>query len=310
MVADGALDAWVDGEDFGGHDAAGGVGSGEETLGDDAEESAGELGDDLGLLLGREDVDDAVEGSGGAAGVEGGDDEVAGFCGGEGGGDAVLVAHFGDDEDVDVLAEGGAESGGEGVGVGADLALFDEAELVFEGVFDRVFDRDDHGRAGFKDAAGHGREGGGFAAAGHAGDEDEALAGGAEVCDGGGVAEFVEFRGRVWDVAEGGFDVAACEVGIAAEATDVFDGEGEVEFPVFFEFGALGVCEDGHDEFADAFAVEVDVFEGGEAAVDASGGRGVRGEVEVGAAGFARGGEVVEDVAGHGIVSVGEGLGK
>ncbi len=56
--------------------------------------------------------------------------------------DRLQVAHFADEDDVGVLAQGGAQRVGEGVRVGVQLALVDHALLVPVQVLDRVLDRD------------------------------------------------------------------------------------------------------------------------------------------------------------------------
>ena len=88
---------------------------------------AGELHADLFLLIGGERVDDAVDRAGGAGGVQRAEHQVAGFGGGDGGGDRRQVAHFADEHDVGVLAQGAAEGFGEARHVHADLALHDDA---------------------------------------------------------------------------------------------------------------------------------------------------------------------------------------
>ena len=92
---------------------------------DDGLERAGELHPDLGLLLGGEDVDDAVERLGGVVGVQRGEDEVTGLGDGEREPDGLEVAHLADEEDVGVLAQDAAAARRGSGGVGADLALVD-----------------------------------------------------------------------------------------------------------------------------------------------------------------------------------------
>ena len=53
------------------------------------------------------------------------------------------VAHFTDEDDVGVLAEGGAQGLGEARRVLADLALADHALLVLVHELDRILDGDD-----------------------------------------------------------------------------------------------------------------------------------------------------------------------
>ena len=105
-----------------------------------------ELGDlhaHLLLLLGREDVDDAVDRRRRALRVQRAEDEVAGLGRGERGRDRLEVAHLADEDHVRVLAERGAQRLGEARRVGADLALVDDAALVAVHELDRILDRED-----------------------------------------------------------------------------------------------------------------------------------------------------------------------
>ena len=126
-----------------GDDAAHAVGGRQQLLGDDPLQGDRELGAHLALLLGREDVDDAVDRLRGRLGVQGGEDEVAGLGRGQRGGDRLQVAHLADQDHVGVLSQGGAQAEGEVRGVGADLALVDDRALVLVQELDRVLDRED-----------------------------------------------------------------------------------------------------------------------------------------------------------------------
>ena len=123
--------------------AAGAVDAGDELLGEDAAQGFGDHDADLVALVGGEDVEHAVEGARGVAGVEGAEHQVAGFRGGEGELDGFQVAHFTDHDDVGVFAQGAAQGFGEGFGVGVDLALVDVAAFGFEDVFDGVLEGED-----------------------------------------------------------------------------------------------------------------------------------------------------------------------
>ena len=79
----------------------------------------------------------------GVVGVQRREDEVARLGHGEGDLDRVDVAHLADEQDVGVLAEGGAKCAVERGAVEADLALADRGRLVVVDVLDRVFDRED-----------------------------------------------------------------------------------------------------------------------------------------------------------------------
>ena len=109
----------------------------------DALEHEGQLGPDLLLLVGREDVDDTVDRLRGRVGVQRGQGQVAGLGDGEAGRDGLQVAQFADQDHVGVLAEGILERVGEALGVGPDFALVDDAGLVPVDELDRVFHRDD-----------------------------------------------------------------------------------------------------------------------------------------------------------------------
>ena len=56
---------------------------------------------------------------------------------------------------------------------------------------------------------------------------------------GGAMAEITQLGDRVRDVAKGGFDATKDVAGIATEAPEVFDLDGKVQLPLFFEFGPL-----------------------------------------------------------------------
>lgn len=271
----------VHAEDFGGEDATLSIDGGEESLGDDCFEDVAELGDDLLLLVGREDIDETVDALRGIDGVEGGEDEVSGFGGGEGDLDAFQIAEFADHDDVGVLAKGLAEGAVEALRVAADLALFDDAGEVGKDEFDGVLDGDDDAGAGFPDAADHGGEGGGLTGAGDAGDEDEAAAEAAEIFDDGQVSEFGEDGDIRGDVPEGGLHVGAGEVDVSAEATDAGDFYCVVQLPLLFEASALGFREGAHDEVFAGVGAEGEVFERDDGSVDAGGRWSRGGEVEV-----------------------------
>ena len=119
------------------------VGGGQQLLGHDALERDRQLHAHLLLLVGREDVDDAVDGLRRVLGVQGGEHEVAGLGRGQRGRDRLEVAHLADEDHVGVLAQGGLEAEREALRVGAELALVDDAALVLVQELDRVLDRQD-----------------------------------------------------------------------------------------------------------------------------------------------------------------------
>src|SRR5690606_35509135 len=66
----------------------------------------GKLNADLFLLMGRENVNDAINGLGNVHGMEGAEYKVTAFCRGDGDADGFEVAHFADHDHVGVLPEG------------------------------------------------------------------------------------------------------------------------------------------------------------------------------------------------------------
>jgi hypothetical protein len=100
---------------------------GQQRLRDDALEHERELGADLRLLVAREDVDDAVDRLGRRVGVQRGEREVTRLGDGEAGVDRLQVAHLAHEDHVGILAQRVLEGVREGLGVGPDLALVDDA---------------------------------------------------------------------------------------------------------------------------------------------------------------------------------------
>lgn len=231
-------------EDFHGEGAAFAVGGGEKLLGDDSSEGFGDHDADLVALVEGEDVEDAVEGAGGVAGVEGPEDEVPGFGGGDGELDRFEVPHFSHDDDVGVFAEGGAEGAGEGLGMEADFAVSDVAALGGVHEFDGVFEGEDVVVAVFIDMVNHGGHGGGFSGADGAGDEDEAVLVAAK--------GFEDLLGELEVVhgADGGVDDAEDEGEAEALADD-----GGTEAAVLVLIGVVGVSF-GTEGFFAAFVEE------------------------------------------------------
>ena len=81
-LADAVADAVAGRQDFRGEHAAMAVGAGDEALADDAFQRAGELGDDLRLLVGGKDIHEAVDGLRRVGRMQRGEHQVAGLGGG------------------------------------------------------------------------------------------------------------------------------------------------------------------------------------------------------------------------------------
>ena len=200
----------------------------DQALGDHGAEHHGQLGADLVLLVGREGVDHTVDGLGGTQRMQGGQQQVAGFCRGDGGGDRLDIAHFTEHDHVRRLAQGRAQGAGEGGGVAGNFPLADQALLVGMQVFDRVLDGDDMAAAGPVDLVYQAGQGRTFTVAGGTGDQDHTAAEIRQLHD--HVRDIAVFRVRnaEGDHTAGHGQGAALPVGVAAETGQVADREGEV----------------------------------------------------------------------------------
>ncbi|MFM1944769.1 MAG: hypothetical protein RI897_3751 [Verrucomicrobiota bacterium] len=285
--ADEVGDGGGEDQDFHCGDAAFFVDAFEEVLSDDAFEGFGESGADFILLVGWEDVDDTVDGFGGALGMECAEDEVTGTGGGEGEFDGFEVTHFADEDDIRVFAEGAAEGGGEGAGMDSDFAVVDEAAFAFVDEFDGVFDGEDMFAPVAVGVVHHGGEGGGFTAAGGAGDEDEpAVEHGEFFKDGGewGV-EFFEVLEREHlggDLAEDGGAAPFLVEEIGTEPGDTGDFVAEVDVTGFLVDFDLIIGGDLIEHRLEFVIVEGGIIYPVQFSVDAEHGRVSGREMEVG----------------------------
>src|ERR1019366_10165289 len=87
VFADEVLNAGCHVHEFVTCDHAVGIDARAQALAEHGQHVTGKLHADLFLLIGGESVDDAVDGGGGAVGVQGGENQVSGFGGGDGGAD-------------------------------------------------------------------------------------------------------------------------------------------------------------------------------------------------------------------------------
>ena len=99
-VDDHVVDTPGHGQDLSDGDATDAVGAGDEPLGDDPLQRAGEHRPHLLVLARREEVEDPVDRLGRVEGVDRGQDEVSGLGRRERGADRDLVAHLADQDDV------------------------------------------------------------------------------------------------------------------------------------------------------------------------------------------------------------------
>ena len=121
---------------------------GHELLHDDAPQRRGQLEPGLRLLVGREDVDDALDRLDGVDGAQRGQDELARLGGRERQPDRLDVGQLAHDEHVRVLAQGVAQAPLEGRGVLADLSLVHDRPPVLVQELDRLLDGEDVARPG------------------------------------------------------------------------------------------------------------------------------------------------------------------
>src|SRR5208283_1311829 len=116
-------------------------------------------------------VHEAGDGAGGVVGVQRGENQVAGEGGLHGDLRGFLVADFADENYIRVVAQDRAQPARKGqAGLLVDLDLIDAFELIFNGIF-----HGDDFADGIVDLIQRGIKRGGFAAAGGAGDEDDAV---------------------------------------------------------------------------------------------------------------------------------------
>lgn len=108
----------------------------------------GKLHPDLLLLGGWENVDDPVDGLGGPHRVQGGEDKLTGFGGGDDGADGFKIPHFAQQDHVRGLAKRGPQSGVITAGVVGNLPLADDAAVMGVQIFDGILQRDGRGRCG------------------------------------------------------------------------------------------------------------------------------------------------------------------
>ena len=80
-------------------------GSGDQPLSDHRPQALRKVRANLGLFFGREDFDHAVDGPGGAGGMQCGQDEVPGFRSLQRGPNGLQIAQFADQDYVGILSE-------------------------------------------------------------------------------------------------------------------------------------------------------------------------------------------------------------
>ena len=137
VVADHRLDARGADHDLHGQGPPRPSGAGDELLADHPFEHKGQLRPHLALLVGREHVDDAVDGLGRRTGVQGAEYQFPGVGGGQGQADGLEVAHLADQHHVRVRTHRRPQGVGEAAGADVDLALVHFHEV---GAVDSIVD--------------------------------------------------------------------------------------------------------------------------------------------------------------------------
>ena len=261
--------------------AAGAVGGRDERLGDDALERNRQLHADLALLVGREDVDDAVDRLRGILGVERGEHQVPGLRRGDRGPDRLEVAHLADEDHVGVLAQRGTQGGGERGRVRSQLALVDQAVPVPVEELDRVLDRDDVVVPAGVDLVDQRRQRRRLARARRPGEQHQPARLARELVHDRRQAQLVDRGDLGRDQAERGAERGTLEVRVDPEPRPSGDRVGEVDLPVGLEPLALAAREDRVDDLPRLGRVERRVVERLELPAHAHGRRRTRGEVQV-----------------------------
>ncbi len=214
---------------------------GSKALAHDAFQHQRQLRPNLGLLVGRKHVNDAVDGRGRRVGVQRAEGQVAGFGDAQRGFDGFQIAHFADQHHVRVFTESGAQRVGEALGVGVQLALVDHAILVHVHEFDRVLNGEDVVVTLGVDLVDHGGQRGGLARSGGTRDQHQAARLVAHLADHRRQSQLVERLDLERNQTEDGRSGAALIEDVGAEAGQTFQAEGEVEFEVFLEAVLLRV---------------------------------------------------------------------
>ena len=213
--------------------------------------------------------------------MQGGEDEMARLGGFEREGNGFQIAHFAHEDDVRVLTQGGAQGRAEGARIAPDLALVDEAAFGPVHKFDGVFDGDDVIMAVRVGVIHERGEGGGLAASGGPGDEDEPFGEEGQLPQHGRKPQFLHAVDALRDFAEHGGHAPVLPEKVGAVAREAGDFIGEIQIAALFEslhpLHGNHFTQYGHEFFA--------AYGGGvhadQIAVDTQDGRTACGKVEV-----------------------------
>ena len=218
------------------------IGARQQALAQDAFQDQRQLGPDLGLLVRRKHVDDAVDGGGSRIGVQRGESQVAGLGDAERRFNGLQISHFADQNHIRVFSKGRPQGVGERLGVGVQLALVDHAVLVHVHELDRVLDGEDVLVALAVDLVDHGSQGGGLPRSGRSRHQDQAARLVTQLADHGRQSQLMEGLDLERNETEDARRGAALVEDVGAEAGQALQAEGEVEFETLFEAMLLGIA--------------------------------------------------------------------
>src|SRR5882762_5666267 len=166
---------------------------------------------------------------------------MAGFRDAECRFDGLKVAHLADEHDVRVFAKRGAKRIREGMRISVDFTLIHKALLVIVKKFDGVLDGDHVLFAFAVNLVQHGGERGGLTGARRPGDEDKPAWLVAQALYNERQPESVKALDFPRNCTENGAYGSPLIEDVAAEARQVFQSEGKVQFQILFEAMFLGV---------------------------------------------------------------------
>ena len=204
---------------------------------------------DLFVLIGREAVDDSIDGLRRVVGVQRRKDQMAGFRCREHRGHRLDIAHLADHDHVGILAHGVAQRLAKARRVGSDLALGNRRGLVDEQKLDRIFNGHDVQRLFLGDLGDHCRERRRFSRSGRTGDDHEAVGNLRQIVDRLRQLEGVDADDLNRNAAKDSPDCAALHVEISAETRHSRDAVADVNRLIRVELFALRPVENRQQHF-------------------------------------------------------------
>ncbi len=235
------------------------------------------------LLVGREDVDDAVDGRRCTVRVQCAHHEHAHLGGRHRDAHRLEVAELADEDRVGVLAQGGVQRVRERRAVHADFALAHQAQLALMHELDRVLDREDVAFQLAVDRVDDACERRRLAGAGFARDEDQAARRRRELVQDFRHLELVERERLRGDASEHCADAVEVSEDVHAKARDVGDRVREVGGVVHVELMKRCLAHDAEELGLQLLGIEAVVVERDQVSVHAHTRRIARDHVEVGA---------------------------